>query len=47
MFWLGGSLAIATEFARLGASIVIASRKAEHLAQGEAVLRAIPGPASA
>src|SRR5437879_387340 len=27
--------AIATEFARLGADIVIASRKAEHLEQGE------------
>jgi len=31
--------AIATEFARLGAAIVVASRKAEHLEQGERTLR--------
>ena len=31
--------AIATEFARLGADIVIASRKAEHLEQGESAMR--------
>jgi NAD(P)-dependent dehydrogenase (short-subunit alcohol dehydrogenase family) len=31
--------AIATEFARLGADIVIASRKPEHLEQGEATIR--------
>ena len=31
--------AIATEFARLGADIVIASRKPEHLEQGEAAIR--------
>lgn len=33
--------AIATEFARLGASIVVASRKPEHLAAGEEALRDI------
>ncbi len=33
--------AIATEFARLGADIVIASRKPEHLEQGEAAMRAL------
>ena len=33
--------AIATEFARLGADIVIASRKPEHLAQGEETIRAL------
>src|SRR5262249_31161912 len=33
--------AIATEFARLGASIVIASRKAEHLDAGAAAIREI------
>ena len=33
--------AIATEFARLGASIVIASRKPEHLEQGEASMREV------
>jgi NAD(P)-dependent dehydrogenase (short-subunit alcohol dehydrogenase family) len=31
--------AIATEFARLGADIVIASRKAEHLEQGDSAMR--------
>ncbi len=35
--------AIATEFARLGANIVIASRKAEHLEQGEATIREVGG----
>lgn len=33
--------AIATEFARLGADIVIASRKTEHLEQGESAMRAL------
>ena len=33
--------AIATEFARLGAAIVIASRKAEHLEAGEEAIRAV------
>ncbi len=33
--------AIATEFARLGASIVIASRKPEHLEQGESSMREV------
>ena len=33
--------AIATEFGRLGASIVIASRKPEHLEQGEASMREV------
>ncbi len=36
--------AIASEFARLGASIVIASRKPEHLEQGEAAIREIGAP---
>jgi len=36
--------AIATEFARLGASIVIASRKAEHLAAGEAAMTLLGAP---
>ena len=36
--------AIASEFARLGASIVIASRKPEHLEQGEAAIRDIGAP---
>ena len=35
--------AIATEFARLGGSIVIASRKEEHLAAGRAAIEAIGG----
>ena len=39
----GLGLAIAAEFARLGADVAIASRKAEHLAQGEAVLRELGG----
>ncbi len=36
--------AIAAEFARLGASIVIASRKPEHLEQGEATIREVGAP---
>lgn len=36
--------AIASEFARLGASIVIASRKAEHLDAGRAAIEAIGAP---
>src|SRR3954468_6334229 len=36
--------AIAGEFARLGASIVIASRKAEHLDAGRAAIEAIGAP---
>ena len=36
--------AIASEFARLGASIVIASRKAEHLAAGEAAMVELGAP---
>lgn len=36
--------AIASEFARLGASIVIASRKPEHLEQGENAIREIGAP---
>ena len=36
--------AIASEFARLGASIVIASRKPEHLAAGQAAIEAIGAP---
>ena len=39
--------AIATEFARLGASIVIASRKEEHLAAGRDAMEAIGAPVSA
>ncbi len=35
--------AIAAEFSRLGASIVIASRKPEHLADGQAAIEAIGG----
>ena len=35
--------AIASEFARLGASVVIASRKADHLAAGTAALKAVGG----
>jgi NAD(P)-dependent dehydrogenase (short-subunit alcohol dehydrogenase family) len=35
--------AIATEFARLGASIVIASRKADHLADGQKAIEEIGG----
>jgi NAD(P)-dependent dehydrogenase (short-subunit alcohol dehydrogenase family) len=35
--------AIATEFARLGANIVIASRKPEHLADGQQAIEAIGG----
>jgi NAD(P)-dependent dehydrogenase (short-subunit alcohol dehydrogenase family) len=35
--------AIAEEFSRLGASIVIASRKPEHLADGQAAIEAIGG----
>src|SRR5579863_1602069 len=33
--------AIATEFARLGADIVVASRKTEHLAAGRAAIEAL------
>lgn len=36
--------AIAIEFARLGAAIVIASRKPEHLEQGEAAISALGAP---
>lgn len=36
--------AIASEFARLGASLVIASRKAEHLQAGEAAMRSLGAP---
>lgn len=36
--------AIATEFARLGASIVIGSRKAEHLEAGKAAMEALGAP---
>jgi NAD(P)-dependent dehydrogenase (short-subunit alcohol dehydrogenase family) len=36
--------AIASEFARLGASIVIASRKAEHLDSGRAAIDAVGAP---
>ena len=36
--------AIATEFARLGAAIVIASRKEEHLAAGRDAIAALGGP---
>src|SRR3954469_11660716 len=36
--------AIAAEFARLGASIVIASRKAEHLDAGRAAIEEIGAP---
>jgi NAD(P)-dependent dehydrogenase (short-subunit alcohol dehydrogenase family) len=36
--------AIAAEFARLGASIVIASRKEEHLAAGEAAMKELGAP---
>ena len=36
--------AIASEFARLGASIVIASRKPEHLEAGEAAMRELGAP---
>jgi NAD(P)-dependent dehydrogenase (short-subunit alcohol dehydrogenase family) len=36
--------AIAAEFARLGASLVIASRKQEHLDAGQAALAALGGP---
>jgi NAD(P)-dependent dehydrogenase (short-subunit alcohol dehydrogenase family) len=39
--------AIATEFARLGAAIVIASRKEEHLAAGRDAMEAIGAPVSA
>src|SRR2546421_6643335 len=39
--------AIATEFARLGAAIVIASRKEEHLAAGREAMEAIGAPVSA
>ncbi len=35
--------AIATEFARLGASIVIASRKADHLADGQKAIEEVGG----
>ena len=38
--------AIASEFARVGASIVIASRKDEHLAAGRAAIEAINAPVS-
>lgn len=40
----GLGLAVASEFARLGASIVIASRKAEHLDAGVAALEALGAP---
>ena len=40
----GLGLAVASEFARLGASIVIASRKPEHLAAGVATLEALGAP---
>jgi len=36
--------AIAVEFARLGAAVVIGSRKPEHLEQGEAAIRALGAP---
>jgi NAD(P)-dependent dehydrogenase (short-subunit alcohol dehydrogenase family) len=36
--------AIAVEFARLGANLVVASRKAEHLAAARAAIEAVPGP---
>ncbi len=36
--------AIASEFARLGASLVIASRKEEHLAAGEQAMKALGAP---
>src|SRR4051794_41592652 len=36
--------AIATEFARLGAAIVIASRKPEHLDAGRAAIEAVGAP---
>src|SRR5882762_4428310 len=36
--------AIASEFARLGASIAIASRKAEHLEAGEAAMKELGAP---
>src|ERR671926_704085 len=36
--------AIASEFARLGASVVIASRKAEHLDAGRAAIEALGAP---
>src|SRR5438477_12619038 len=36
--------AIASEFARLGASIVIASRKAEHLEAGEVAMKELGAP---
>src|SRR6476620_10130127 len=39
--------AIATEFARLGAAIVIASRKEEHLAAGRDAMEAVGAPVSA
>ena len=40
----GLGLATATEFARLGARIVVASRKEEHLAAGRAALEALGAP---
>jgi NAD(P)-dependent dehydrogenase (short-subunit alcohol dehydrogenase family) len=40
----GLGLAVATEFARLGASLVVASRKDEHLATGRAALEALGAP---
>lgn len=39
--------AIATEFARLGAAIVIASRKPEHLEQGTATIQEVGGKVTA
>jgi len=39
--------AIGAEFARLGASLVIASRKAEHLAAGEAAMKELGAPVAA
>jgi NAD(P)-dependent dehydrogenase (short-subunit alcohol dehydrogenase family) len=40
----GLGLATATEFARLGANIVVASRKDEHLAAGQVALEALGAP---
>ena len=51
MFVTGGGTglgkAIASEFARLGAAIVIASRKDEHLDAGRAALEALGAPCAA
>ena len=40
----GIGLATATEFARRGANLVVASRKAEHLDAARAAIEAVPGP---